>query len=252
MTDVNSICNNLLNDVELTKKSKTEINEKSYKNIEKFKELKSKFTKHFGNLIDIVSNLPKLEEIKSNEDEEVSPASQKVGFFWEWAYHSESNKWNFDESTGIYSTASHEIKAYTNNTITDNCRIKVLFHQVQSFGCGGFGIMSKTHKNFIDGYYNGSSNFPFMCLCCTGPWSAKYINKKDPGNNMQKYLKEAPEGSKYITFEIDFGEGLFKVFNYKDELFGDYELKKCDSLEELVLIFYGGSSLSHSHSIEIE
>ena len=226
-----------------TKSNKTHIEE----NINSLKDIKLNFSTKFSFLLDEISKIPNINEIE--KEEEVSPASIKSIMEWEWQYLENSQR--FIEEDGKYSVkgggGGGSIYAYSSHTINhENVKFKVKFHQTESFGCGGFGLISKNHHNFRESRFSNSGNYPMFCLCCTGPWSAKRINKIS-NENMQHILKR--ENEKTITFEVNFDDMKFNIYDYKDELFGDYNLNEMDMLDDLVLIYYSGTYVRHSHEI---
>lgn len=221
-------------------------------NIEKFKEIKSLFTQKFNGLIDKMGQIDQNKLIKSEEDDEVSPASVPKELNWEWLYSdSSTKKFNYDPTENIYrcdvSGGYGTMTAYSSVNFSSNAKLKIKFHDTSSFGCGGFGIMSMDDPNLLSGQYEkGEGTNPLFCLCCSGPWSAKYFVYS--GEAMQYRLKNAT-GEKNITFDFDFDNMKFTVFDPNDQEFASYDMNKLTYKENIALIFYTTSSINHSHEI---
>ncbi len=72
-----------------------------------------------------------------------------------------------------------------------------------------------------------------------------------PGQTaLQNTLKNSNE--KILTFEINFDEQLFKVYNPLGELHSDFNLNSLTHKTDLVLFYYSGSGPNHSHEIIYE
>jgi hypothetical protein len=52
-----------------------------------------------------------------------------------------------------------------------------------------------------------------------------------------------------MTFEFNFEEMKFFVFDCNDEIFATYDMNNLSYKDDLVLIFYTGSQVVHSHEI---
>ena len=89
-----------------------------------------------------------------------------------------------------------------------------------------------------------------MCLCCNGSWSGAYMSIKSGQVALQNTLKSSNE--KILTFEVNFDEQLFKVYNPNGELHSDYSFSSLTYKTDLVLLYYSGSSTDHSHEIIYE
>ena len=228
-------------------KEKIESNREGSKlNIDKLKELKSSFSKQFGQIVNDLEKIP--QDLISTLEEEESPAAARKVVNWEWEF---KNGGKFQKDGDLYKMNSScgTVQAFSSHCVNEDFKYKIKFTDTTSFGCAGFGIISKSDNNFSEsGNFSSSGSNPLFCLCCTGPWSAKYMNKKS-SENMQSILKRAED--KMMTFEVSFSEGLFKVYDCYDVLFADYELNKLSSQIDLVLIFYG-SGPNHSHEIICE
>lgn len=232
-------------------KPKDKYRENIDNNIEKFKVIKKLFKEKFGFLVDEIEKLPE-ELSKIVEQVEDSPASIKQTMTWEWIYHDKTSK-RFNQNFEIYSLDANQgytsILAYSSHSVNhEDTKFVVKFHDTTNFGCSGFGLMSKNQTEFIDGNFS-TGNFPLICLCCTGPWSAKRVNKKVT-DNLQYILKRASD--KTLIFELDFSSMLFKVTDCEGNDWGDYDLNLLPNKEDLVLIFYSGSSVTHSHEIILD
>lgn len=214
-------------------------------NICKLKNLKDIFSEKFNDLLLQIEKLPQDIVI----EEEISPASIKSVTTWEWEYANNSTK-NFqkdDNDIYVLRPETHgTINAYSSLTMNDNTTLKIKFHDTTSFGCSGFGIISKDDPLFQSGIFSNSGSHPMFCMCCFGPWSAKYMEKKS-SENLQHILKR--ETDKYVTFEVNFVDMMFRVFECNDQLFAEYDLNKMAYKTDLVLVFYTGSSVVQSHEI---
>lgn len=228
---------------EETKGNKQKTNE----NIELLKKVKLVFAKQFGGLVDSIGCLP---EITTVVEEEVSPAAIQTQVFWEWNYVENSTK-QFKKEGDRYALTTNDgyntIMAYSSVSTDDVMKFQVQFFDTQSFGCGGFGCISKDDPDFIGGRFT-SSTHPLFCLCCNGTWGAKSIQTKGDSEALQHKLKRDTE--KKLTFEINITEGYFKIF-YPDEntLYADSEINSLNFKTNMVLIFYSGSTVIHSHEI---
>lgn len=215
-------------------------------NVSKLKELKDSFGKKFTSLIDDLNELPKLEY---QDEHEESPASIKTQVTWEWHYHDNSNK-KFLFENDIYSLNSNmgysSVFAYCSETVNSTQTFKVKFHDVTSFGCSGFGLMSKQDPLFQSGGYCNSGTHCMFCMCCNGPWSAKYMVLKG-GEAMQYRLKSAQE--KFITFEINMEDRMFRVYDPSDSLYSEYDINQMAYQNDLVLVYYTGSGVTQSFEL---
>ena len=224
------------------------LNKNLQDNICKFKGIKSLFSSKFNNLID---NISKLEQklVENNDDDELSPASVPKETNWEWLYtDNSSQKFQYDSSTNTYKVSGGygNMTAYSSVCFSSNAKMKIKFHDVTSFGCGGFGIMSMDDPYLLSGQYERSDGTnPLFCLCCSGPWSAKYFTYS--GEAMQHKLKRAEE--KFMTFDFDFDNMKFTVYDPTDVEFASYDMNKLTYKENIALIFYTTSGINHSHEI---
>jgi hypothetical protein len=184
-----SLSSNTLVD-ELSKlKSKIDSNKLIVKeNIEKLKNIKSLFSSKFGGLIEQISNIPQ-DSLEKKDDDEQSPASLVTVRHWEWLYANNSAK-TFTRDEDLYTLKNdggwNTMTAYSSISFNSTGRLKVKFHDVTSFGCGGFGIISMNDPAFNSGSFNSSSH-PLFCLCCSGTWGAQQIGHS--GEAMQHRLK---------------------------------------------------------------
>ena len=253
MTDISLKANEILNQYNDDIKENTEkLKNGIQQNISTLKSIRSKFSKNFGDLVNELENLPKISEIKSQEEDEISPASMRSNTMWEWEYldYSKSTS-KFEKDGDIYSVTgkSGNLYAYSSVEINDqNLRFSLLFHNTMNFGCGGIGIMSKKDPGFYEGNWTNTGHLLF-CLCCSGTWGANALTHKT-GKAMQYRIKECED--KRMTIEVDFDKNRFTVIDGNDEEMGYYDLTKNNYKEDLVIIFYSGSSINHSHEIVCE
>lgn len=247
MADLNSRLDKIKEENIELKKETDNNKHKNAENIELLKKVKKVFATKFGGLVDAIGNLPELAQVV---DEEESPASIQTQTFWEWNYVDNSTK-QFRREGDKYILGSNDgystIMAYSSVSTDDVMRFQVQFFDTQSFGCGGFGCISKDDPDFIAGRFT-SSTHPLFCLCCNGTWGAKSISTKGDSEALQHKLKRDTE--KKLTFEINISEGAFKVL-YPDEntLYADSEINSLNYKTNMVLIFYSGSTVVHSHEI---
>lgn len=224
------------------------IQDKANSNLKKLKDLKSKFSSVFGKIVEELENLP--EEKTKPDETEVSPASIRSITVWEWQYNLESTKQFVKDSNDLYSTygGSGTINAFSSHAVNESFTWKVKFHSTVSFGCGGFGIISKNDPNFEKSYGNYAGH-PLCCLCCSGSWSAGYMNTKG-GQALQYRLKNNNE--KILAFELNMDERLFKIYDPDGVLFADYSIDNMTYKDDLVLFYHSGSNTNHSHEIICE
>lgn len=223
-----------------------ELSETNKSNIQRLKSLKESFFSKFNELVDIIQSIP--EENIVNKTEEISPASIVTTIHWEWLYNSESNK-QFQiiddlyviTNSGTYGT----MNAFSSHAVNENFTWKVKFHNTTSFGCGGFGLISKNDPNFERGFGNYTGH-PLFCLCCSSSWSASYMTFKG-GDQMQHRLKRSTE--KVLSFEVNIDEGLFKVYDPEETLFSEFNLNSMQGSGDYVLFYYTTSNTDHSHEI---
>eukprot|EP00340_Litonotus_pictus_P006510 CAMPEP_0170522844 /NCGR_PEP_ID=MMETSP0209-20121228/8257_1 /TAXON_ID=665100 ORGANISM="Litonotus pictus, Strain P1" /NCGR_SAMPLE_ID=MMETSP0209 /ASSEMBLY_ACC=CAM_ASM_000301 /LENGTH=161 /DNA_ID=CAMNT_0010810557 /DNA_START=156 /DNA_END=637 /DNA_ORIENTATION=+ len=158
---------------------------------------------------------------------------------WEWLYTDQSTK-KFETDGDLYKLhngMTGTIYAYSSVSCNSTTWFKVKFSDTSSFGCGGFGIMSMSDPMFDTGKFN-TQGHPMVCLCCTGTWGTHSVQQKG-GQAMQYRLKTAEE--KVMSFEINFEEMLYKVYDCNNELFSDYDMNKMQYTSDVVLVFYSGS-----------
>lgn len=213
-------------------------------NLKLFKEVKINFSSKFNDLVSQIEKIP--EDLEETYNDEVSPASLVTVTHWEWLYHTNCNQ-PFQKDMDLYTTTGQygNLLAYSSITIDSDTRLQVKFHDTTSFGCGGFGIISKNEPNFNNAAWV-SNTHPVFCLCCTGTWGAQSIGKIS-GESMQNRLRNSVE--KKIIFEFDFGTMKFNVYDPNDELFSVYDMNQLNHKDNLVLIFYSTSTVRHSHEI---
>lgn len=213
-------------------------------NISKLRNLRNIFSDRFNDLLLQIEKLPQDVII----EEELSPASIKTINTWEWEYATTSTK-NFNREGDLYilnTGMSGSIHAYSSIVMNDDTTLKIKFEDTTSFGCSGFGLISKQDPLFSLGNFSNSGTHPMFCMCCFGPWSAKYMEKKG-SENLQHILKRAEE--KYVTFQISFTDMMFRVYECSDQLFAEYDLNKLNYKNDLVLLYYTGSSVAQSFEI---
>jgi len=247
---------NLKNIVEQLKsknpKAKESIKSDLESNLSKFKETKNLFSTYFNELILAIENLPTITNEKIEESDE-SPAGQPSVTVWEWEYIDKSTKKFIQEGdeyildgNGNYSN----LYAYSSVAVSSDCKMQVKFNDVSSFGCGGFGIISKNDPLFEEGSWSTSNGTnPLFCLCCSGTWGAKSIGKVGGGQALQHRLKQASSDNRTLTFDFDFSEMKFKIYDPNEELFSEFDMNTMQYKEDLVLLFYTSSNIKHSHQI---
>lgn len=215
-------------------------------NIQKLKNLKESFFGKFNELVNAIQSIP--EEHIVDKTEEISPASIVTTVHWEWLYNSESNK-QFQIIDDLYTTTSNSsygtMNAFSSHAANENFTWKVKFHNTGSFGCGGFGLISKNDPNFERSFGNYSGH-PLFCLCCSSSWSASYMSFKG-GDSMQYRLKRSAD--KILSFELNIDEGLFKVYDPEETLFAEYYINSMLGKDDYVLFYYTTSNTNHSHEI---
>ena len=254
MTDYNSKADEILksytNNEECNKQNTEKLKKGIQQNISTLKSLRSKFSKCFGSLVNDLENLPKIDELYSEKEEE-SPASIRSNNIWEWEYLEDKTTNKFEKEGDVYTLTGKggNLYAYSSHEINENdLRFSLLFHDTSSFGCGGIGIMSKKDPNFYTGGWTKTGHLLF-CLCCSGTWGANSLTHKN-GRAMQHRLKEYED--KRMTINVDFNLNRFTVIDGKDEEMGYYDLNLNSYKEDLVIIFYSGSSIKHSHELICE
>ena len=223
-------------------------------NVEKFKDIKLIFKDKYTSLLEKIENIPKdiIEDIEKNkEKEEISPASIVNTIFWEWEYCDISNR-KFIQENELYKTkmqdTSGNIDAYSSISLNENYTFKLKFNDCNQFSCGGFGVISKNHPQFNTKSFNGISNIPICCMCCSGAWnSCNYELFGRPA--LQHVLKSSSSDEKNLSFEFNFDEMMFKVFEPNGDLYGKFDLNKLEQKDDLVLIYYSGSSTDYSFEI---
>lgn len=234
--------------LEINKKNTSLNGEKLKENIEKLKSIKKLFSSKFNELINLISSIPdnKINQIDINNED--SPASIPNVKFWEWLYADNSTK-KFklnDDNAYELDGESGTINAYSSISFSSTEKLKIQFKNSQSFGCGGFGYMSMDDPYFKSGTFtSGSYKQCLICLCCSGTWGSQGMQTN--GEAMQHRIKKSSE--KFMTFEFNFEENLYKVYDCNDELFGTSDMNLYPYKENLVLIFYSGSDVRHSHEI---
>lgn len=231
--------------------------EKYNSNITKLKSLNQKFISLYNNLISEIETIPqtKLEsklQTDNNIESDISPASIISHITWEWLYNELSTKqFTFNSSDDSYSTGQNTtsgyINAYSSHSTDTNFIWKINFINTQSFGCGGFGIISKNDPKFNNDNYTNFGGHPLMCLCCNGSWSGSYMTIL--GTRALQYILKEDNNSKCLTFEVNMDENLFKIYDPNDNLHATYDLKNMSYNDDLVLIYSSGSSTNHSHQI---
>lgn len=208
--------------------------------------MKEDFFSKFNNLVSLIQSIP--EENVVNKDEEISPASIVTTIHWEWIYNNESTK-QFQIVDDLYVTTTSgnygNINAFSSHTANENFTWKVKFHNINSFGCGGFGLISKNDPNF-ERCYGNYTGHPLFCLCCSSSYSASYMTFKG-GDYMQHRLKRSSE--KVLAFELNLDEGLFKVYDPDETLFAEYSISLMQGSGDYVLFYYSTSNTDHSHEI---
>lgn len=224
-----------------------QLKEANKSNISKLKTLKDYFSAKFNELVNIIENIP--EENVVSKAEEVSPASIVSIIHWDWLYNLESTK-QFERNTEDHyitrnNSSSGTINAYSSHVANENFQWKVKFHDTNSFGCGGFGLISKNDPNFEKSYGNFTGH-PLACLCCSGSWSAASMTLKN-SEALQHKLKRSVE--KILIFELNMDEQLYKVYDPEGELFAEYNLSSMSGKDDYVLFYYSSSNTNHSHEI---
>lgn len=215
------------------------------KNIENFKSIKKLFTSRFSGLLNDIESIPSTVVVK--DDEEESPAAMRNQVVWEWEYLPGSKEFQRDGDVYRLGGQGYEaVYAYSSHTINEDTTLKVNFTECISFGCGGFGIMSKNDPDFEAKRFTSNSHLLF-CLCCSGTWGAKAVTKESTKKAFQHILKE--NECKEITFFFDMSEMKLKIYDYTEELWGSFDINTMNYKEDLVLIFYTGSNVQHSHEI---
>ena len=226
------------------------LDEQSHKNIESLKEVNNKFKKAYLDLVEKIESIPDEIINENQKTEEVSPASIRNIVFWEWEYTNKSTK-KFSREDDLFilkGTDYGSVNAYSSHVVNESFKYKIRFDDVTSFGCGGFGIISKNDPQFDTTDFGSFSGHPLFCLCCSGSWSGNNVTTKG-GEAMQHRLKKAPKEERFMTFEIDIDNMKFNVYDCVDELFCEYNISGMTYKDDLVLFFYTGSSVTHSHEI---
>ena len=233
-------------------------------NIDYLKKIKKLFTTQFSSIVDDLSAIPEdFLSKKKVEEEEGSPASIRRVTFWEWD-HLEASTKKFEKDGDNYRLTKYggygNLYAYSSVSCSEGIlKQKLKFSITKEFNSGGFGVISKNHKDFKSGINKTSANestYPFFCLCCTGNYIGidsvskqrkYYLNFK----NMQDLLKEADMNNKHFTSEINFDEMQWKCYGPNDVLFSSYDLNFMNQISDLVLIFHTDGGVIYSHEIEL-
>lgn len=224
------------------------LKDKYNSNFSNLKNIKKLFSEKFSSLVEEIEKIPE-DKLKVIE-EEVSPASIVNLIHWEWLYTSKSTREFIKDENDLYSSSgSGTLNAYSSHAVNENFTWKVRFHNTQSFGCGGFGIISKNDPQFETNAFGNFGGHPLSCLCCNGAWSASSMTLKG-GQALQHSLKSSND--KVLTFEVNYDENVFKIYNPDGVLHSEYSLNNLTYKDDLVLFYYSGSSTNHSHEILIE
>ena len=227
-------------------------------NIEKLKESKSNFKNKFTNLLSELENLPTdLQEAIKKDEEDVSPASLISVQFWEWLYHPTESAKQFERQGDNYSLRTSQgygnICAYSSIFASEGIiNFKIKFLTFSSFGCGGFGVISMDDPKFTTTSFGSIQKYPQFCMCCTGAWSgaAPTRTAKFQSKSIQHVIKDEPnEDNRFIGFEINFPENLFKVYAPNEELFGTNDISNLEYKTNLCLYYYSGSQVEYTFEL---
>ena len=211
----------------------------------KLKEIRTLFSNKFSALLLEIESIP---EDKVQHVDDVSPASITSTIFWEWLYTSNSTKIFEKNNEDHYAVnrSSGTINAYSSHETNTSYKWILKFHNTTSFGCGGYGIVSKNDPQFETGFFGNYGGHPLICLCCNGSWSGVRMNIKG-SQALQYSLKSSQE--KILTFEVNYEDNKFYIYDSYDRIHAEYDLSSLSYNTDLVLCYYSTSFTDNSHEI---